>query len=75
MENLPAAEAWMKNNCCSSCMNCPVCQFNLTTRVTTVKNRDPVESAEKEEGKSEKSETKKFYYLCCFSCHWTSRYD
>ena len=82
MENLPVAEAWMKKNCCSSCINCPICQLNLSTRATTVKNKEPVESTEKDDGKSdkndkseksEKSESKKLYYLCCFNCHWTSR--
>ncbi|EEB13065.1 dynactin subunit, putative [Pediculus humanus corporis] len=82
LENLPVAEAWMKKNCCSSCINCPICQLNLSTRATTVKNKEPVESTEKDDGKSdkndkseksEKSESKKLYYLCCFNCHWTSR--
>ncbi|KAK6644867.1 hypothetical protein RUM43_001140 [Polyplax serrata] len=72
-ENLPVAEAWMKKNCCSSCISCPICHLNLTTKATSVKNKENTEAAAKEDGKSEKTEPKKFYYLSCFGCHWTSR--
>ena len=76
MENLPVAEAWMKRNCCSYCFTCPVCHHSLTTRITTVQSKkDKSEPGEKDEGKNEKPEPpKKYYYLSCFFCHWTTRY-
>lgn len=78
MENLPVAEAWMKKNCCSACFTCPVCHHSLTTRITTVQSKkDKTEVGDKDEMKAEKSEKpeppKKYYYLSCFFCHWTTR--
>ena len=60
LENMPSAEARLKKNRCANCLDCPSCSNTLTTRATSVQN--PVEKT-----------SKKFYYLFCGFCRWTTR--
>ncbi|XP_064605721.1 dynactin subunit 4-like [Liolophura sinensis] len=65
LENMPSAEATMKNNRCSNCFDCPSCGHTLSTRATTVAVVNPEDAT--------KSTTKKMYYLACGFCRLTTR--
>ncbi|XP_031845474.1 dynactin subunit 4 [Nomia melanderi] len=71
MENYPSAEARLQKNKCSNCFECPCCFHTLSTRAGHV----PFKTAppEGEESKDVKTTPKKFYYLFCSLCRWTSR--
>ncbi|XP_076654804.1 dynactin subunit 4 [Halictus rubicundus] len=71
MENFPFAEARLKKNKCSNCFECPCCFHTLSTRAGHVPYKAP--PPEGEESKDAKTTPKKFYYLFCSLCRWTSR--
>ncbi|XP_078036782.1 dynactin subunit 4 [Augochlora pura] len=71
MENYPFVEARLKKNKCSNCFECPCCFHTLSTRAGHVPFKTvPLKV---EESKDAKTPPKKFYYLFCSLCRWTSR--
>ncbi|KZC03974.1 PREDICTED: dynactin subunit 4 [Dufourea novaeangliae] len=71
MENFPQTEARLKKNKCSNCFKCPCCFHTLSTRAGHVPFRTAPQ--EGEDSKDVKTTPKKFYYLFCSLCRWTSR--
>ncbi|KAF4525582.1 hypothetical protein B566_EDAN010441 [Ephemera danica] len=65
LENLPSTEARLKKNRCGYCFNCPSCQNILNVRAVSSTIPNPDDPA--------KTVSKKFYYLACGFCRWTSR--
>eukprot|EP00095_Tigriopus_kingsejongensis_P003533 snap_masked-scaffold106_size358372-processed-gene-0.10 protein:Tk03533 transcript:snap_masked-scaffold106_size358372-processed-gene-0.10-mRNA-1 annotation:"dynactin subunit 4" len=65
LENMPSAEARLKQNRCANCFDCPCCGHNLSTRATSTQvpaTDDP-----------QRWVAQKVFYLACAFCHWTSR--
>ncbi|XP_040565367.1 dynactin subunit 4 [Lepeophtheirus salmonis] len=61
LENMPSAEARMKQNRCANCFDCPSCGHTLSTRATSDVPANPGETP------------RKVYYLSCVFCRWSSR--
>ncbi|XP_041363984.1 dynactin subunit 4-like [Gigantopelta aegis] len=68
LENMPSAEAKMRKNRCSRCLDCPACGNTLMTRATNLMVTTP--DANKA---STPTTPKKMYYLACGFCRWTTR--
>ncbi|XP_033325573.2 dynactin subunit 4 isoform X1 [Megalopta genalis] len=71
LENSTFVEARLEKNKCSNCFECPCCFHTLSTRAGHI----PFKTAPPEGGESKDAKTppKKFYYLFCSMCRWTSR--
>lgn len=65
MENMPSAEARLKKNRCANCLDCPYCGHTLSTRATSLAAPSPEDPT--------KMVGRKYYYLACAFCRWTSR--
>ncbi|KAG8188563.1 hypothetical protein JTE90_007170 [Oedothorax gibbosus] len=65
LEYMPSPEARLKKNKCANCFNCPSCMHTLSTRASNVQVPNP--------DNDPKIVSKKFYYLTCGFCRWTSR--